>query len=253
MAVLLLLIVESSSKEQAKVGVEGWIGCGWVLWIEGQDGEGVVVPHWLSVLVKSSLSFHGFASSCIICSWLNYICVSGASALCVPSAHIMPTVSSYHVHCIHVSSACGSAAGHAHPLLMAQLLVKTGYKGLHACHGSIFWTRRARKAVCPWLSRTLLMAQLQVKARYKGCMPVAEYDFAQQFSDFSFRTLLTKSEVISALTRVRVECAKALKMSLFNTHFTKSLRLEEFEQGQMQTTDQVCMLRADQAQVQMLR
>ncbi|KAF5829735.1 dynein heavy chain, N-terminal region 2-domain-containing protein [Dunaliella salina] len=78
----------------------------------------------------------------------------------------------------------------------------------------------------------------RVKTRYKGCVPVAEYDFAQQFSDFSFRTLLTKSEVISALTRVRVECAKALKMSLFNTHFTKSLRLEEFEQGQMQTTDQ---------------
>lgn len=44
-------------------------------------------------------------------------------------------------------------------------------------------------------------------------------------------------EVISALGRVRTECAKALKMSFFNTHYTKSLRLEEFEQGQMQVMD----------------
>ena len=69
---------------------------------------------------------------------------------------------------------------------------------------------------------------------------MVEYDFTQQFSDFSFRTLLTKAEVISALMRVRVECAKALEKNLFNTYFTKSLRLEEFEQGQNQTTDQVC-------------
>lgn len=82
------------------------------------------------------------------------------------------------------------------------------------------------------------------RAPPKGCVPVAEYDFPQQFSDFSFRTLLTKGEVISALGRVRVECAKVLKMRLFNTYYTKSLRLDEFEQGQMQNTDQVGRQRA---------
>jgi hypothetical protein len=46
-------------------------------------------------------------------------------------------------------------------------------------------------------------------------------------------------EVIGALTRIRVECAKVLKMSLFNTYYTKSSRLDEFEQSQSQNTDQV--------------
>ncbi|KAJ9531690.1 hypothetical protein QJQ45_021840, partial [Haematococcus lacustris] len=76
-------------------------------------------------------------------------------------------------------------------------------------------------------------------APLKGCVPVAEYDYPHQFSEYSFRTLLTKPEVISALARIRVECAKVLKMSLFNLHYTKSLRLDEFEQGQSQNTDQV--------------
>ncbi|GFH19487.1 uncharacterized protein HaLaN_16440, partial [Haematococcus lacustris] len=78
----------------------------------------------------------------------------------------------------------------------------------------------------------------QKPAPLKGCVSVAEYDYPHQFSEYSFRTLLTKPEVISALARIRVECAKVLKMSLFNLHYTKSLRLDEFEQGQSQNTDQ---------------
>ena len=39
--------------------------------------------------------------------------------------------------------------------------------------------------------------------------------------------------------RVHVECAKVLKMCLFTTSHTKSLRLDEFEQGQVQAIDQV--------------
>lgn len=50
---------------------------------------------------------------------------------------------------------------------------------------------------------------------------------------------LVQVEVIGALTRIRMECAKVLKMSLFNTYYTKSSRLDEFEQSQSQTTDQV--------------
>lgn len=72
----------------------------------------------------------------------------------------------------------------------------------------------------------------------KGTVEVAEYDFPQQFSEFSFRTLLTKAEVISALGKIKVECARVLKMCLFNTNYTKSSRLDEFEQGQLQNIDQ---------------
>ena len=38
---------------------------------------------------------------------------------------------------------------------------------------------------------------------------------------------------------VRTECNKVLKMNLFTTYFTKSVRLEDFEQTQMQASDQV--------------
>ncbi|MEW5298367.1 MAG: hypothetical protein WDW36_001499 [Sanguina aurantia] len=50
---------------------------------------------------------------------------------------------------------------------------------------------------------------------------------------------LRGGEVISALGKIKVECAKVLKMCFFNTHFTKSSRLEEMEQGQMQSIDTV--------------
>lgn len=75
-------------------------------------------------------------------------------------------------------------------------------------------------------------ARAPVPAR--GTVAVPDFDFPQQFSEFSFRTLLTKGEVISALGKVHVECSKVAKMSLFTTNHTKSLRLDEFEQGQMQ-------------------
>lgn len=52
------------------------------------------------------------------------------------------------------------------------------------------------------------------------------------------RTLLTKGEVISALGRIRVECNKVNKMCLFSTYYTKSSRLDEMEQAQLQTIDQ---------------
>jgi hypothetical protein len=55
----------------------------------------------------------------------------------------------------------------------------------------------------------------------------------------SFTPHPVQVEVIGALTRIRVECAKVLKMSLFNTYYTKSSRLDEFEQSQSQNTDQV--------------
>ena len=69
-------------------------------------------------------------------------------------------------------------------------------------------------------------------------MPV--YDFDDKFVKFSFRTLLTLGEVITALTRVRTECNKVAAMTLFQAPISKSMRLEEFEQAQGQTSSQVC-------------
>ena len=46
------------------------------------------------------------------------------------------------------------------------------------------------------------------RAPERGTVRTAEYDYPQHFSDFSFRTLLTKVEVIGALSRIKVECSK---------------------------------------------
>eukprot|EP00878_Enallax_costatus_P016966 GHUV01017809.1.p1 GENE.GHUV01017809.1~~GHUV01017809.1.p1 ORF type:complete len:1283 (+),score=439.89 GHUV01017809.1:87-3935(+) len=74
----------------------------------------------------------------------------------------------------------------------------------------------------------------------KGTVEVpATYDFREQLSEFSFRTLLTKPEVIHALSKIRLESSKVIKMSLFNTFSSKSVRLEEFEQLQTAATDSV--------------
>ncbi|KAF6265909.1 dynein heavy chain 2 [Scenedesmus sp. NREL 46B-D3] len=75
----------------------------------------------------------------------------------------------------------------------------------------------------------------------KGTVEVAAaaYDFREQLSEFSFKTLLTKPEVIFALGKIRLESSKVVKMCLFNTYSSKSLRLEEFEQVQIAATDAV--------------
>jgi len=72
-----------------------------------------------------------------------------------------------------------------------------------------------------------------------GTVRLPAYDYPEQFSEFSFHSFLTKPEVITACVKVKTECNKVLKMSLFNTHYTKSSRLEEFEQSQLQASDQV--------------
>ncbi|WIA31960.1 hypothetical protein OEZ86_002815 [Tetradesmus obliquus] len=75
----------------------------------------------------------------------------------------------------------------------------------------------------------------------KGTVEVAAagYDFREQLSEFSFKTLLTKPEVIFALGKIRLESSKVVKMCLFNTYSSKSVRLDEFEQVQIAATDAV--------------
>eukprot|EP00798_Chlamydomonas_sp_ICE-L_P016863 gene16863-23131_t len=73
----------------------------------------------------------------------------------------------------------------------------------------------------------------------KGTVNIGEdFDYPHQFSEFAFRTLLTKSEVIGALSRIKLECSKVLKMSMMMTTYPKSARLDEFETSQVQNIDQ---------------
>lgn len=71
-------------------------------------------------------------------------------------------------------------------------------------------------------------------------MSVPKYPFQEQKEDFTFVSLLTRPEVITALSKVRAECNKVTAMSLFHSNLSKYSRLEEFEQIQSQTFSQVC-------------
>ena len=73
----------------------------------------------------------------------------------------------------------------------------------------------------------------------RGTVAVPAYDFPEQFSEFSFHTCLTKGEVIAASVKVRAECLKLLKMSLFVMNVSKTSRLEEFVTTQTQAADQM--------------
>lgn len=72
-----------------------------------------------------------------------------------------------------------------------------------------------------------------------GLVQVPDYPFNEQRADFIFVSLLTRPEVIHALSQVRDECNKAAAMSLFHSTLSKHGRLEEFEQIQTQTFTQV--------------
>ncbi|GMH32802.1 hypothetical protein BSKO_00636 [Bryopsis sp. KO-2023] len=76
-------------------------------------------------------------------------------------------------------------------------------------------------------------------AHSKSMVVLPAYDYLEQFSEFSFRSLLTKAEVVSAIVKVRLECQKVLRTQLFNIHFAKSTKLDEFEQSQLQAGDQM--------------
>lgn len=72
-----------------------------------------------------------------------------------------------------------------------------------------------------------------------GLVSVPKYPFREQKQDFTFVSLLTRPEVITALSKVRAECNKVISMSLFHSNLSKYSRLEEFEQIQSQAFSQV--------------
>ncbi|KAG9260637.1 dynein heavy chain 1, axonemal [Astyanax mexicanus] len=74
---------------------------------------------------------------------------------------------------------------------------------------------------------------------------VPDYPFKKNRAAFAFNYLLTKPEVLSALSKVRVECDRVAAMSLFQVKSFKPLRLEEFELAQSQTYTQVQLFLKD--------
>ncbi|XP_058497468.1 dynein axonemal heavy chain 1 [Solea solea] len=71
----------------------------------------------------------------------------------------------------------------------------------------------------------------------KGCVSVPHFDYKKSFFEFVSRFLLTKAEVIYALSNVKSECDKVAAMRLFNVTTNKPRRLDEFEviQSRMHT------------------
>ena len=66
-----------------------------------------------------------------------------------------------------------------------------------------------------------------------------EYEFKKYQKDFSFVSFLTKLEVIKTLSKVHIECDKLLSNSLFLTSISKIVRIDEFEQMQNQSLQNV--------------
>ncbi|CAM4600221.1 unnamed protein product [Caretta caretta] len=83
------------------------------------------------------------------------------------------------------------------------------------------------------------------KVPERGLVQIPDYPFDEQQASFIFVSLLTRPEVILALSQVRDECNKAAAMSLFHSTLSKYGRLEEFEQIQTQTFTQVQLFLKD--------
>ncbi|KAL6464354.1 hypothetical protein MHYP_G00266710 [Metynnis hypsauchen] len=87
--------------------------------------------------------------------------------------------------------------------------------------------------------------RVPLKGMIGSSVAVPDYLYEKNRAAFAFNSLLTKPEVISALSKVRAECNRVTSMSLFHITFTKPLRLEEFELAQSQTHTQVQLFLKD--------
>eukprot|EP00762_Andalucia_godoyi_P002130 ANDGO_02526.mRNA.1 Dynein-1-beta heavy chain len=70
-----------------------------------------------------------------------------------------------------------------------------------------------------------------------GLLPIPPHDFVDHFKSFSFSTYLVP-EVIKALQAVRSECLRIAHERLYQIEFTKTLRIDEYEQLQSAVANQ---------------
>ncbi|KAM3174254.1 hypothetical protein ACTXT7_010920 [Hymenolepis weldensis] len=76
------------------------------------------------------------------------------------------------------------------------------------------------------------------KARWRGTVEIPQFDFKTTKEIFIFNTIFTRPEVITASALAQVECLNAKEKYLLNFPVTKAVRIEEFEQIQLQTFQQ---------------
>ena len=65
---------------------------------------------------------------------------------------------------------------------------------------------------------------------YFALISIPPHNFPEEFSSFCFSTLYIKSESIWAMEQINTESLEVLEKEIFNTAFTKRLRLEDFRQ-----------------------
>ena len=74
-----------------------------------------------------------------------------------------------------------------------------------------------------------------------GMVQIPRHEFPEQFSNFCFNSLYIKEEVILSLDKIKEQCILASEREIFNTNFTKTMRLEEFRQIESGAISQVAL------------
>ena len=80
----------------------------------------------------------------------------------------------------------------------------------------------------------------------RGTVALPEHDFPAAFSHFVFTSLLTKSEIISALGKVRAECVKVMDKALFHRFPQKTLPILDLVQVRQPFVAALCLCRLSQ-------
>lgn len=74
-----------------------------------------------------------------------------------------------------------------------------------------------------------------------GMIQIPHHEFPDQFSNFCFNSLYIKEEVISSLEKIREQCVISTEKEIYNTIFTKTMRLEEFRQIESGAISQIAL------------
>jgi hypothetical protein len=86
--------------------------------------------------------------------------------------------------------------------------------------------------LCKWFLKQKLCDALNYFSKHSD---IPDYPFAKNAKEFSFATLYGKQEVLKTMPKIRAECDKLLLNGIYTTNFTKIVKMDEFEQMQMQS------------------
>eukprot|EP01022_Parablepharisma_sp_SALTPOND_P028499 TRINITY_DN71064_c2_g1_i1.p1 TRINITY_DN71064_c2_g1~~TRINITY_DN71064_c2_g1_i1.p1 ORF type:complete len:4083 (+),score=665.19 TRINITY_DN71064_c2_g1_i1:2435-14683(+) len=76
----------------------------------------------------------------------------------------------------------------------------------------------------------MLPPEPRPKRKYYGMISIPAHNFPETFASFGFESILMRQEAIKAGEKINLECLEAQEKEIFNTNFTKTLKLEEFKQ-----------------------